>query len=173
MAQPVTKKRTASQRGKHSRRKGSTFEREVARILQPVYPNAKRGIGQTRSASEVPDVQGTPWWVEAKHHRKVNIRKAFEQAIDARNKAVPSKNLQRILPVMVVSRDNGKTTLATIDLDVMLVLLHKVESMSRPETESLPVQTSNKTVANEGNNHDDDERNDQPRAPEQLRPRVG
>lgn len=70
--------------GRYSRNKGATFEREVAIELRRLWPKAKRGIGQTRAAHEVADVEGTDgWWVECKCLAKVlpsNIRNAMAQA---------------------------------------------------------------------------------------------
>jgi hypothetical protein len=64
-----------------SRQKGSTFERNIARDLRVVFgEEAKRGIGQTRSAREVADVDGTPFWLELKNKKALSLRKVIEQA---------------------------------------------------------------------------------------------
>ncbi len=67
-------KKTPSQIGKMARRKGASFEREIADMLRDVWAGAKRGLGQARSAKEVCDVEGTPWWLELKCKQKPNIR---------------------------------------------------------------------------------------------------
>lgn len=67
--------------GRRSRVKGATWERALANFLKGVcWEDAKRGIGQTRAAGEVCDVEGTPLWIEAKVGRRPNIKAALEQA---------------------------------------------------------------------------------------------
>ena len=85
---------------KMSRVKGATFERVLANLFKQMWPTAKRGIGQTRSASEVPDVDGTPFWVEAKHWKKTTrtgLRKAYQQAVDAN---------RTTKPIVVIAKEN-------------------------------------------------------------------
>lgn len=65
----MTIPRTASQNARRSRSKGHAFERDVARILAPLYPDedVRRCIAQSRTAKrEGCDVEGTPWFVECK-----------------------------------------------------------------------------------------------------------
>ena len=69
--------------GKRSRTKGSNWERTLANILKAIWPEAKRGIGQSRWGGEVPDVDGTPYWVEAKVGVQPNMRGAMRQAEEA------------------------------------------------------------------------------------------
>lgn len=85
------------------RRKGATFERELARYLTENGVEARRGIGQARSASEVPDVEVDGYWIEAKRQIKPNIRAALEQADKAAAEAHP---VGGIVPV-AVCRSNG------------------------------------------------------------------
>jgi hypothetical protein len=118
-------KRTASQIGRGSRVKGASYERSVANTLKSVWPGAKRGIGQTRNAGEVPDVSGTPWWIEAKFHKRVNIRKAHEQAIGARN-VHRELHGTPYMPVLVVSRDNAKCDLATMTFEMFVDLMREL-----------------------------------------------
>ena len=69
---------------KSQRVKGAAWERAVANLFAAMWPNAARGIGQARSGSEVPDVQGTPFWVEAKHRKRQCALAALQQAERAR-----------------------------------------------------------------------------------------
>jgi len=70
--------------GAGSRRKGAAYERELARRWRDdLWPDARRGIGQTRSGGEVPDVDGTPFWVEAKRRKRHDVRGAMRQAVTA------------------------------------------------------------------------------------------
>lgn len=96
------------------RTKGAAHERWVAKQFRKVYPSAKRGLSQPRSGREVPDVDGTPFWVEAKHRKRVNMRGALEEAwTDAgQGRNVP----------LVVARDNGKADVVVMYLDDFLEL---------------------------------------------------
>lgn len=121
---------TPSARGKRSRRKGAGHEREIAHAFQPVYPDARRGLGQARAGGEVPDVDGTPWWIEAKHRRAVNLRTAFAQAKTASETAF-RKYGKRYAPHLIVVRQQGGTDLAVMDLDEFITLLTELESLRR------------------------------------------
>lgn len=98
--------------GRKSRNKGATFERWLANVLKRIWPGAKRGIGQTRSAGEVADVEGTDYWVEAKRHKRCNIRAAWRQACEATDGR----------PVLVVTKDDFAEPLVTMSLDRYLLL---------------------------------------------------
>lgn len=85
--------------GAMSRRKGATFERELARYLTDNGLESKRGIGQARSASEVPDVELDGYWIEAKRHQRTNPKAALAQAIEA--------NGDNGTRPVAICRDNG------------------------------------------------------------------
>ena len=115
------RERTPSQQGRYSRNKGATYEREIAILLRVLWPEARRGIGQTRAAGEVPDVDGTPYWLELKCTRSPNVHKAYAQAVMAQEKR-PAKR-----PVVVVSRKTGDgQDLATLPLRELLLLIEAV-----------------------------------------------
>src|SRR5690606_15391046 len=92
--------------GRRSRNKGATFEREIAHALQTLWPGAKRGIGQARLGSEVADVEGTPFWAECKHRKRVSISAAYRQAVEATDGR----------PVLVVTREDRQPILVTMTL---------------------------------------------------------
>ena len=69
--------------GKHSRMKGARGEREVAELLRPLFPQAKRGVGQTQAGNTCADVEGTDFWLEVKRTEREAPRKALRQAIEA------------------------------------------------------------------------------------------
>lgn len=96
--------------GRRSRTKGAAWERALASILQPLWPQAERGIGQARRGSEVADVEGTPFWVEAKHRKKVSIPAAYRQATEATDGR----------PVLVVTKEDRCEPLVTMTLDTFL-----------------------------------------------------
>jgi hypothetical protein len=99
--------------GRMQRTKGATFERLIANRLKEFFPSARRGIGQARSAKEVCDVEGTPYWMELKHHVRVNIQAAWRQAIAQRDDREP----------VVISKNNNEEPLATISLELFLKLI--------------------------------------------------
>lgn len=101
--------------GAMQRRKGARFEVAVGKAFATVYPDAKRGIGQARSASEVPDVTGTPFWPECKRGAGSTADAALAQASEARKAGWGP-------PVAVVRRDKKRAT-ATMYLDDFLLLL--------------------------------------------------
>lgn len=73
----------ASKKGKHSRRKGATGEREVRDLFRAAGFLARRSIGQHRMGSDAPDVlvEGIPeLWVEVKRGKRCNIKAALAQA---------------------------------------------------------------------------------------------
>ena len=90
----------------NSRTKGHAFERLIANWFKQFYPNAKRGL-QCRDGSEVCDVTDTPFWIECKRMRKVNIEGAFNQAReDSRGEK----------PILVVSKSDRGEILVTMSL---------------------------------------------------------
>lgn len=91
--------------GKSQRDKGARGEREAAKLLARIWPNAKRGLQQARAANEAPDVTGTPYWVECKWQQRPSILAAFEQA----NKATDGR------PVLVMTKQPRKPVLVTIE----------------------------------------------------------
>lgn len=62
-----------------AKRKGSNFEREIARRLRAVFPEAKRGF-QFRSRNEAPDVDVPHFWIECKRMRLTQPRAALADA---------------------------------------------------------------------------------------------
>jgi hypothetical protein len=118
----VSRPRKPPSPGRRSRNKGRAYEQEIARRFQHIYPNARRGLGQARQAHEVADVTGTPFWIECKHKRALNVHGAFAQALAA--KSVSASATQ----ALVVSRHHGSgRDLATMDLDAFLTILHELE----------------------------------------------
>ncbi len=91
--------------GRKSRNKGATGERELANLLRDTWPT-RRGY-QRRSGSDECDVEGTPYWVEAKRVKKQErVRAAMKQAqgdTDGR-------------PPVVFSRPDGDEWLVTMTL---------------------------------------------------------
>lgn len=98
--------------GASQRRKGATWERELANRWRERWPKleTKRGIGQMRQASEVPDVEGLPgFWVEAKHGAMPNPRAALAQAQEACG--------ERPLWCVAVVKDNRRPPFVAMSLE--------------------------------------------------------
>lgn len=121
----------AQKQGRRARRKGSNYEREVADALRALFPQAMRGIGQARASGEVPDVQGTPFWIECKHRRALNVTAALEQARMELMRYEASGGTKKYLcPLLVARLDRGapgstRTDLAVLRLDDFLALLRR------------------------------------------------
>lgn len=95
-----------------SRRKGAAFERLVAAALRPVYPDAERGLVQTRDGAECSDVENTPWWIEAKHRNNISLDASIAQAVKASDGR----------PVVAITRRTRGEVLVTMRLDDWLEL---------------------------------------------------
>lgn len=98
-------------RGRGARTKGAAFERELAKYFtENTKLTAKRGIGQTRSGgAEVSDVDMPIIHVEAKRHKRCNIKAALKQAIE-------DANVNGKIPV-AITRDDRAEILVTMRLD--------------------------------------------------------
>lgn len=103
--------------GLMQRRKGKNFERAVALAFRALFPEARRTLTQARDSGEAPDVHAPGFWVEAKNHRRVNIQKAFAQAVDEAERAASTD-----IPV-AVTKDLRKEPLATLRLTDFLQIL--------------------------------------------------
>lgn len=107
--------------GRRSQVKGANWEREVAHMLEDVWPEARRsGHLQRARGSDDPDVLGVPFHVECKVGKRPLLRAALAQA--ATGAEVTGK-----APVAVV-KDNGAgqrpaQTYALMKLDDWLLLV--------------------------------------------------
>lgn len=99
--------------GRLSRRKGKAWERELAALLRPVFGDHVARCFQSRSGRDGCDVEGTPFWVEAKHGRLVNVRAALKQALDATDGR----------PVAVVAKDDRSTPIVVMRLEDWIAMV--------------------------------------------------
>lgn len=95
------------------REKGKRTEREFARRIARIYPDAHRGA-QSRSGRDGCDVEKTPWWIECKSRASIAAFRFLEQAerdTDGR-------------PVLVRLREDGDTKGAVLlrEEDFLLLL---------------------------------------------------
>ena len=99
-------------RGRGARTKGANFERELAKIFNARFENldAKRGLGQTRGGGEeIADVEMDLIHIEAKRHKRCNIKAAMRQAIE-------DCQTKEKLPV-VITKDDRQPILVTMHLE--------------------------------------------------------
>lgn len=143
------KRRTASQVGKLSRAKGKTFEQEVARALRGIYGEGVKRGWQARDGDDAPDVDGTPFWVEAKRGRRVNYQAALVQVMEARESATKKKDPRAVLPPLVVGRDDNGEALALLRFEDLVKLLRTFHEVSAPpsQTVTVPIEVSELTFA--------------------------
>lgn len=101
------------------RDKGKTWEQAVARAFRSIFGDDVRRGWQSRAGSDDPDIVGVPkFWVEAKHHKVVNIAEAIRQVLKAQKKHTPLRQALTGLPAnrwpLVVSKSNRADPLATM-----------------------------------------------------------
>ncbi len=98
-------------RGRGARIKGAAFERLLAKYFtENTILDAKRGIGQTRTGgSEVSDVDMPIVHVEAKRHKRCNIKAALRQAIG-------DADINGKIPV-AITKDDRADILCTMRLE--------------------------------------------------------
>lgn len=99
-------------RGKGARAKGANFERELAKIFNARFQNldAKRGLGQTRGGGEeIADVEIKFVHIEAKRHKRCNIKAAMRQAIE-------DCQTKEKIPI-AITKDDREPILVTMHLE--------------------------------------------------------
>lgn len=103
--------------GRSSRRKGHGWEREVARQLRAIFGDGVRRTIQSRAGTaEGSDVQGTPFRIEAKFHRRQpSIPAALQQAAGAPGDSPP----------LAVTKCNHMPAIASMYWEDFLALLRK------------------------------------------------
>ena len=107
--------------GRSQREKGKRWEREVAEMMRPIFPEAHRGW-QARAGSDAPDVvKCGPFWPECKSSkRNVSPIAALDQATEA----MGQDHLGLCYPVAICKVDRSRPT-ATMYLDDWLELVRE------------------------------------------------
>lgn len=93
--------------GKASRDKGRRGEIRARNLLREVYPDAYCSCNQAGSDACC-DVEGTPWWCEAKEGKTHRIWAAVRQAFEAGAAAGDDR------PIVVISHRTRGMTLAVV-----------------------------------------------------------
>lgn len=106
-------KRTQSQSGALSRRKGASFERSVVKALQAAGIACRRNTGQAGSARvQGCDIEDTDFWIECTHGKAADPRAKYEQAERDQESSADAWR-----PVVVIwKRDGMREVLATVAL---------------------------------------------------------
>lgn len=115
--------------GKRSRRKGVAWEQAVNRCLRVLWPDVYRGSQNTagRVTDSACDNEGTPYWIESKRWKKVNVEAALAQA---REKQAEKGDTR--VPV-VLAKSDFKEPIAVVpmfDFFDMLDELHTLRTAS-------------------------------------------
>ena len=102
--------------GRMQRDKGARFEREVAALLQPAFPEARRrSTGEESQEARGRDLKGTPGWCfQCQHGIRPNIGKKLSEAVAAAG--------QGEIPCAVTKANRGPI-LATLELDYLVRLM--------------------------------------------------
>ena len=107
--------------GKYQRDKGAGYEREIVHALKAIYPHAERGLGQARSGGDIPDVDGTPFWIECKRGKSCSAHAAIKQARDNSKIACEKHRKPKRIPIAILRRDT-ETSIAVMDLATFAAL---------------------------------------------------
>ena len=105
--------------------KGANFERAIAKLFAGIYNDTEmkyiRRGNQTRSGSDAPDVITPDFWIECKFHsREPNIRKALEQAREA-------KPYYDDRFICAITKTNNNKPIFSMFLDDMLMFWEKFD----------------------------------------------
>jgi len=105
--------------GKMQRRKGRRWEQDVAAVFRALFGQQVKRGWQTREGHDAPDVDGTPFHIEAKHHRTVNIAAAIKQALADRKANGDTRW------VLAVTKSDRQVPLATMPFDEFMQLVRE------------------------------------------------
>ena len=123
---------TTKRNAKLSRRKGKTWEQEVARELRAIFGEQVKRGWQAKEGCDAPDIEGVPrQWPECKHHQRVNIAAAMRQAeeeyarwLERTLKARTALPSDCLWPV-VYSKSNNEQPFVTMRMGDFLTLLRE------------------------------------------------
>src|SRR5688500_4980594 len=114
--------------GGRSVRKGKVGEREVVHLLRDVFPGVERGYHQAHRGSKSCDVEGSPFWIEAKCSARPNPAAALAQAI-AKVTEVGDPRPPLALTVKRSRSARGEPWLATMRASDLLALLQELQEL--------------------------------------------
>ena len=138
--------------GSFSRTKGRAWEQAVAKLFRPIFGQQVRRGWQARSGGDAADLEGVPFWVEAKHHRQVNIAAALRQIVEAMEARPPKEPLW---PLVTAKSDRQRPT-ATMFLDDFMVLIAEWWSLKSADPRVVvdtPVKPQDQVTNAQGADH--------------------
>ena len=115
--------------GRGARAKGANFERYLANyISDKTKLQAKRGLAQTRGGgAEVSDVDVKYVHIEAKRHKRCNIKAAMKQSVDDSSKSGK-------IPI-AITKDDREPILCTMRLDDWISFLNSYVQAKQDEVD--------------------------------------
>ena len=127
--------------GKSQRDKGKRGERELAKKLQALDPEARRSFGQSRSGADAPDIiidYDPPLWIECKVGKRPPTAKALQQAIDALDEAVSRGTWpDSAIPIACTRVDRQRTWYAHLILEDLVSLVGAANLMVSVDLDEL------------------------------------
>jgi hypothetical protein len=118
--------------GKSQREKGKRLEREAAKLLEAIYPDARRSAMQAAGAHD-PDIVGTDWWVEVSGGKAPSPHSKFKQA--EADSAVDGR------PPLVMTKRDGGPWLVSMWVGDFIKLVREANGGGACEPFSPPVGT--------------------------------
>lgn len=115
-----------SRQGRINRTRGGEYEREVANALKPIYPKARRSVGQAREGANAPDVVGTPLWIECTKSSGVKVVEKMAQGL-VDSAVCPDPNYRGRAVVVFSRHKPSRLDLVTMRREDFLELLRDVE----------------------------------------------
>lgn len=106
--------------GKSSRTKGHNYERFVARVLRPMFPDARRGKQYTGGREA--DVEGTPFRIECKRQKVVKPADIINAAKQGEADAFKWDDDR---PVVVITREDRGDSWVTMRLSTAATIVER------------------------------------------------
>lgn len=103
--------------GKRARQKGQELQRTVANHLKPHYPEAASNSQYRGARKDGADVEGTPYWIEAKWRKDGSVFTAYKQALRDKKAHRDSR------PVLVATTRNNEPLIVAMHVSTFLDLL--------------------------------------------------
>lgn len=100
-----------------NRRVAQDMQRDVANTLKPVYAEARNNPQYRGAKREGCDVEGTPFWIEAKNRKDGSVFTAYRQAMADKAKAEDTR------PVLIATTRNREPVLVAMHISTFVQLL--------------------------------------------------
>lgn len=121
--------------GKRSRDKGARFERFLVGIFKTCFPDAHRG--QQAHNPRHCDIEGTPFRIEAKHHKQLTYKKMTDAVEQAEQNGEEFRD-ERI--PMAVTKVDGGDSFVHFRLSRLIQLVEKHFFCPPEEADVIPIR---------------------------------